>query len=147
MALLSAPELEAFLRAAFPLGTHALVVEDVGERTLRARLPFDPVQIRPGGTISGPTLMGLADSAMYLAVIAAIGPVALAVTTNLSIDFLRKPAPVDVIAEVEVLKLGSRLAVGDVRMRSDGDDRVVARASVTYSIPPGSAAPAPVDRT
>ena len=143
MARLGPRELEAFLREAFPLGSHTLVVEDVGERTLRARLPFDPGQVRPGGTISGPTLMGLADSAMYLAVIAAVGPVALAVTTSLSIDFLRKPAPVDVVAEVEVLKLGSRLAVGDVRIRSDGDDRVVARASVTYSIPPGSLAPAP----
>jgi uncharacterized protein (TIGR00369 family) len=114
------------------------VVEEVGERALRIRQPFDPAQIRPGGTISGPTLMSLADSAMYLAVVAEIGPVALAVTTSLSIDFLRKPAPVAVLADVELLKLGSRLAVGDVRLRSEGDDRLVARASVTYSIPPGS---------
>ena len=136
--MLDARQLEAFLADAFLLGRHTVVVEEVREHGLRLRQPFDPASIRPGGTISGPALMGLADSAMYLAVVAAIGPVALAVTTSLSIDFLRKPGPVAVLADVELLELGARLAVGDVRLRSEGDDRLVARASVTYSIPPGS---------
>jgi uncharacterized protein (TIGR00369 family) len=139
MAVLTAGELEVFLEGAFPQRPRTVTVEAVTERGLRVRQPFDPDQIRPGGTISGPTLMALADTAMYLAVVAAIGPVALAVTTSLHIDFLRKPAPVAVIAEVELLKLGSRLAVGEVRLFSEGSDEPVARASATYSIPPVSA--------
>lgn len=136
MPLLDAAQLEAFLREAFPLARTTLVVEDVSDRGVRLRQPFDPAQVRPGGTISGPTLMTLADTAMYLAVISAIGPVALAVTTSLQIDFLRKPRPVAVLADCQLLKLGSRLAVGDVRLLSAGDPEPVARASVTYSIPP-----------
>lgn len=83
--------------------------------------------------------MTLADMAMYFAVLSMIGPVALAVTTNLNINFLRKPAPADVIAECRLLKLGSRLAVGDVLMFSDmpnGKEEPVAQATLTYSIPP-----------
>lgn len=138
VAVLDAAQLEAFLQEAFPQSRLALTVEDVTDRGVRVRQPFDPSQIRPGGTISGPTLMALADTAMYLAVVAAIGPVALAVTTSLQIDFLRRPGPVAIVAEAELLKLGSRLAVGDVRLSSEGDPAPVARASVTYSIPPGS---------
>lgn len=137
--VMTAAELEAFLQGAFPQSRLTLAVDEVRERGVRIRQPFDAGQIRPGGTISGPTLMTLADTAMYLAVVAAIGPVALAVTTSLSIDFLRKPGPVAVIADAELLKLGSRLAVGDVRLYSEGDHRPVARASVTYSIPPAQA--------
>lgn len=142
-ARMTAAELEAFLGAAFPLARMTLVVEEVTERGVRIRQPFDPGQIRPGGTISGPTLMTLADTAMYLAVVAAIGPVALAVTTSLQIDFLRKPGPAAVVASVELVKLGSRLAVGDVRLFTEGEPEPVARASVTYSIPPASGRPAP----
>jgi len=83
--------------------------------------------------------MGLADTAFYFLVLSRIGPVALAVTTHLSIDFMRRPAPVDVLAEAEMLKLGKRLAVGRVTMTSDGDDRPIAHASITYSIPPPTA--------
>ena len=136
--VLDAVQLEAFLADAFPQARLAVTVEAVTDHGVRIRQPFDPAQIRPGGTISGPTLMTLADTAMYLAVVAAIGPVALAVTTSLQIDFLRKPGPVAVVAEAELLKLGSRLAVGDVRLHSEGDAAPVARASVTYSIPPRS---------
>ncbi len=135
---MDAPQLEAFLAEAFPHARMTLVVDEVTARGVDIRQPFDPAQIRPGGTISGPTLMTLADTAMYLAVVAAIGPVALAVTTSLQIDFLRKPGPVAVLASCELVKLGSRLAVGDVRLRSEGDAALVARASVTYSIPPVS---------
>lgn len=81
--------------------------------------------------------MTLADTAMYIAVLAMIGPVALAVTTNLNINFLRKPSQADVIAQARLLKLGKRLAVGDVTMYSDGDAEPVAHATVTYSIPSG----------
>ena len=140
---LTAAELEAFLQAAFPHAKMTLEVEEVTERGVRIRQPFDPAQIRPGGTISGPTLMTLADTAMYLAVVAAIGPVALAVTTSLQIDFLRKPGPAAVVASAELLKLGSRLAVGDVRLHTEGEPDPVARASVTYSIPPASGRTAP----
>ncbi len=80
--------------------------------------------------------MMLADTAMYMALLGMIGPAALAVTTNLNINFLRKPAQADVIAECKLLKLGRRLAVGDVTMRSDGNGEPVAHATVTYSIPP-----------
>ncbi len=86
--------------------------------------------------MSGPSLMALADSAAYLLILSMIGPVALAVTTSLNINFLRKPAPRDILAEARILKLGSRLAVADVAMFSDGDAEPVAHATVTNSIPP-----------
>ena len=91
---------------------------------------------RPGGTIAGPTLMMLADVAMYIAVLASIGWVPLAVTTNLNINFLKKPAPGALLAECEILKLGKRLAVGSVTIYAEGDDEPVAHATSTYSIPP-----------
>ena len=93
--------------------------------------------LRPGGTVSGPTMFSLADVGVYLAILARIGPKALAVTTNCSIDFMRKPAAgVDLLCDTVLLKLGRVLAVGDCRIYSEGDDRPVARASLTYSIPP-----------
>ncbi len=128
--------LQQFLLDAFPDSPPTTLVEEVGDLRIRLRLPTADHHRRPGGTVSGPTLMTLADSAAYLAVIAEIGPVALAVTTSLHIDFLRKPAMVDVIAEATVLKLGKRLAVVDVALRSDGEVDLVAKAQVTYSIPP-----------
>jgi uncharacterized protein (TIGR00369 family) len=91
--------------------------------------------LRPGGTISGPTLMTLADVAMYLLILTKLGPVALAVTTSLHIDFLRRPEPRPVIARAELLKLGRTLAVGRVVMHSEGDDRAIAHAAVTYALP------------
>ena len=92
--------------------------------------------IRPGGTISGPTMMALSDFALYVAVLGAIGPVALAVTINLSINFLRKPERRDLLAEAKILKLGKRLAVMEVNLFSDGVDEPVAHVTSTYSIPP-----------
>jgi uncharacterized protein (TIGR00369 family) len=93
------------------------------------------MSVRPGGTISGPTMMALADFAMYVAVLAAIGPVPLAVTINLNINFLRKPAPRDLVAEARLLKLGKRLAMGEVTICSDGESEPVAHVTSTYSIP------------
>jgi uncharacterized protein (TIGR00369 family) len=102
----------------------------------RLRQEFLANSLRPGGTISGTTMMLLADVAMYVAVLASIGRTPLAVTTNLNINFLRKPAPGALEAECRLLKLGKRLAVGEVSIRSAGEELLVAHASSTYSIPP-----------
>lgn len=103
------------------------------------RAPFQDDFLRPGGTIAGPYLMGLADFAMYAAVLTMVGPVELAVTTNLNINFLRRPPPADIVADARILKLGKRLAVGEVGLRSDEEDDLVAHVTATYSIPPESA--------
>jgi acyl-coenzyme A thioesterase PaaI-like protein len=92
--------------------------------------------LRPGGTISGPVMMAVADFTMYVAVLSAVGWVPLAVTTNLNINFLKKPGARDLLAEAKLIKLGKRLAVGEVALRSDGDDELVAHVTSTYSIPP-----------
>jgi uncharacterized protein (TIGR00369 family) len=99
------------------------------------RRNFHPKSLRSGGTVSGPIIMALADVAMYVALLSAIGWVPLAVTTNLNINFLRKPAPRDLLAEARLIKLGKRLAVGEVGIRSDGSDDLVAHVTSTYSIP------------
>ena len=129
--------LHAFLAAEFPQVKDDFRVEALApmEATISMR-PRD-AHLRPGGTVSGPSLFALADVAVYLVLMAMIGPKALAVTTNASVDFMRKPAAgKDLLADVRLLKLGRVLAVGDVLIRSDGDDRPVARATLTYSIPP-----------
>ena len=97
-----------------------LEIDAIEPRGVRLRARYDERFLRPGGTIAGPIMMGLADAAMYALVLSRIGPVELAVTTELSINFLRKPAPGDVLAEARPLKLGKRLAVGEVRLWSDG---------------------------
>jgi uncharacterized protein (TIGR00369 family) len=135
---MSVGALEAFLAAEFPQAFHpesGLTIEEVGHGGSRVRQAYRPTLLRPGGTISGPAMMALADFAMYVAVLASIGPVPLAVTTSLNINFLRRPGPADLIAECRLLKLGKRLAVGEVGIRSDGMDAVVAHATSTYSIP------------
>jgi uncharacterized protein (TIGR00369 family) len=133
---MSAAELEEFIKSHFPHVDEPLVrVEAVEENQARIRLPYHDRHLRPGETISGPSLMTLADTAMYVALLAMIGPVALAVTTNLNINFLRKPAKADVIGYCKILKLGKQLAVGEVMMFSEGDEAPVAHATVTYSIP------------
>ena len=129
--------LEAFLREAFPQVADDFAVERADDEATVVRLRVAERHLRPGGTVSGPTMFALADVGVYLAILARLGPVALAVTTNCSIDFLRKPAAGrDLLAEVRLLKLGRVLAVGDVLLFSEGDDAPVARASLTYSIPP-----------
>ena len=136
MTRMTAEELEQFLYSHFPDSTHrAFTVERVDEMYAQVRMRFDQRLLRPGGTISGPSLMLLSDTTTYLALLGMIGPVALAVTTSLNINFLRKPAQADVIAECKLLKLGKRLAVGEVTLRSEGDPNPVAHATVTYSIP------------
>ena len=136
MTRMTAAELDAFLHRAFPqVDQHRFRVEEVRERFARIRMPFHDGHLRPGGTVSGPSLMSLADTAMYVAILAMIGEVPLAVTTNLNINFMRKPGPADVLADARVLKLGKRLAVGDVALYSEGDPEMVAHATLTYSIP------------
>jgi uncharacterized protein (TIGR00369 family) len=138
--MMTVEELERFFLAEFPQVFHAesgLAIEAVWERGCRVRQAFRQRSVRPGGTISGPTMMALADFAMYVAVLAAIGPVPLAVTINLNINFLRKAAPRDLLAEARLLKLGKRLATGEVTIRSQGETEPVAHVTSTYSIPPG----------
>ena len=102
----------------------------------RIRLCVGEKNLRPGGTVSGPALFALADVSVYLAILAMIGPKALSVTTNCAIDFMRKPkSGTDLVCKTRLLKLGRVLAVGDCLIFSEGDDRPVARASLTYSIP------------
>ena len=138
-AVLTAAELEQRLMAEFPEAFHAdsgLAILEARHRGARVRLTPPSNALRPGGTVSGPTLMLLADVSMYVAVLASIGWEPLAVTTNLNINFLRKPRLGALIAECHLLKLGQRLAVGQVTICADGDDEPVAHATSTYSIPP-----------
>jgi uncharacterized protein (TIGR00369 family) len=129
--------LTAFLDAEFPQTSGDFVIERVEEMSVRVRMPVAERHLRPGGTVSGPSMFGLADVSVYLAVLAMIGPKALAVTTNCSVDFMRKPAAgADMICECRLLKLGRVLAVGECLLFSEGVDAPVARASMTYSIPP-----------
>jgi uncharacterized protein (TIGR00369 family) len=136
MPAMTTVELQEFLLGAFPDSPSTMVVEESGEWGVVVRLPVTKAHGRPGATVSGPALMGLADCAAWLGILAQIGPVALAVTTSLHIDFLRKPPLVDMVAEGRVLKLGKSLGVVDVAIRAVGHDDVVAKAQVTYSIPP-----------
>jgi uncharacterized protein (TIGR00369 family) len=129
--------LQSFLTEAFPQVADDFTVEEVRSMAVRVRLHVGEKNLRPGGTVSGPAMFALADVSVYLAILAMIGPEALAVTTNCSIDFMRKPAAGrDLLAEARILKLGRVLAVGDVLVFSDGAADPVARATLTYSIPP-----------
>ncbi|MDO5622443.1 MAG: PaaI family thioesterase [Paracoccus sp. (in: a-proteobacteria)] len=135
-AIMDAAALNDFLARDFPQA-QGFTVAEVTPDGVRMRLAVDNGSLRPGGTVSGPAMFALADVAVYCAILSRIGPVALAVTTNASIDFMRKPAAgVALIADCRLLKLGRALAVGDVLIRSEGSDAVVARSSMTYSIPP-----------
>lgn len=138
-AAMSAAAVEAFLEAEFPqlhAGGRLHSVVSVGRGEAVMRCAYHPSQLRPGGTLSGPTVMTLCDVGLYVAILASIGPVGLAVTTNLSVNFLRKPRPADLVARVRLLKLGKRLAVGEALVVQDDDDAPVAQATGTYSIPP-----------
>lgn len=129
--------LNAFLDDHFPQVAGDLEVRSVAPMRITTALKVDSRHIRPGNTVSGPTMFMLADVSVYLGVLAMIGPKALAVTTNCSIDFMRKPAAgADLVGETRILKLGKVLAVGDVLIYSEGQEAPVARATLTYAIPP-----------
>lgn len=135
---LNADEIAKLLHEVFPQAFYpgcGLILERVEYASIRVRRHFHEDYLRPGGTISGPTMMELADFAMYVAVFSAIGAQPLAVTTNLNINFLRKPAQADLIAEARLMKLGKRLAVGEVTLYSQGSEEPVAHVTSTYSIP------------
>lgn len=139
--VMTVADLEAFLTREFPQAFHSnsgLSIDIVEHGRAVVRLAYSESFVRPGGTISGPTMMMLADFALYLAVLSAIGPVALAVTINFNINFLRRPEPRDLIADASMLKLGKRLAVMEVTLYSDGSEDPVAHVTSTYSIPPSS---------
>jgi uncharacterized protein (TIGR00369 family) len=136
---LSRKELEARLTAEFPEMFNpesGYAIEKLWHGGAIVRRHYHPKSLRPGGTISGPSIMALADFTIYVAVLSAVGWVPLAVTTNFNINFLRKPAPGDLLAEARLIKLGRRLAVGDIGIRSDGAEAdLVAHATSTYSLP------------
>ena len=134
---MDAAALGEFLQTAFAQVAEDFAVEAVSETEITVRLKVAERHLRPGGTVSGPSIFALADVAAYLVILAQIGPRALAVTTNCSVDFMRKPsAGVDLICTARLLKLGRVLAVSDALIFSEGDARPVARANLTYSIPP-----------
>jgi len=130
-------EMTAYLDKVFPQVRGMFGIDRMDEDLLIMRLHTDERHLRPGGTVSGPAMFSLADVAAYVATMARIGPQALTVTTNCSIDFMRKPdSGVDLLAHARLLKLGRVLSVTDVLMYSEGKADPVARANLTYSIPP-----------
>ena len=130
-------ELRAYLVEIFPeawkRGDYS--VETVGPMRATVRLGYHPDHLRPGGTISGPSMFALCDLALYVAILNEIGRVKLAVTTSVTINFLRRPAPADLLGRAKLMKLGKRLAVGEVALYSQGQTEMVAHATGTYSIP------------
>lgn len=128
-------QLQQFLIDEFP--QTKCTIENVGEQSAVVRHPIGFDELRPGGTVSGPTLMAVADVVLYVAILGEIGLVPLAVTTNLSINFLRKPsASADILAHCKLMKLGRTLAVGEVELYSEGQTEPVAHVVGTYSLPP-----------
>jgi uncharacterized protein (TIGR00369 family) len=134
---MSAAEIDAFLEESFPgQMRRAYDVEEVHELGAVLRMPIGDEHQRPGGTVSGPAMMGLADGAAWVATLSRIGPVALSVTSSLTINFLRRP-PVtsDIWADAQLIRLGRRLSVTDVRIFSEAGGELVAQSTVTYAIP------------
>ena len=134
--ILNKTEVMEFLDEVFPQVRNSFSIDELEEKSIRMRLLVNDSHLRPGGTVSGPSMFSLADVSVYAMVRGMIGRQALTVTTNCSIDFMRKPkACKDLIATGKLLKLGRLLAVGDVLLQSDGEDEIVARATLTYAIP------------
>ncbi len=136
---LTAEQVEALIRAGVPMAEDIdLRIERIDDQGALARVPFQSRLVRPGGTLSGPTIMALADAAMYAVVLGRLGKVEMAVTSNLNINFLAKPKPVDLVAEARILKLGRRQAVCEVSLYSQGEEEnLVAHVTGTYALPLG----------
>jgi uncharacterized protein (TIGR00369 family) len=138
-ALLDAQRLQELIDARFPqirAGGRNFIVEEVAARRVCVRMVADPVNTRPGGTISGPAMFTLADFSVYVAIIATLGEAGFeAVTSSLNINFLAKPEANDMTAVVQLIRLGRRLAVGEVELYSDGGSEMVAHAVATYALP------------
>ncbi|WP_027853171.1 PaaI family thioesterase [Marinobacterium litorale] len=136
MQVMSFEEMQRFLSEHFPQGDQYGQLEALGDGWAEMRLAVGDDHLRPGGTVSGPTMMALADVALYVALLSRIGPVPMAVTINLNINFLNRPRPdTDLLARAEMLKVGKRLGVGEVYVSSAGEEDPVAHATLTYSIP------------
>jgi uncharacterized protein (TIGR00369 family) len=138
MPRMNAEEIVSFIEQNFPQGRSFCQIEELGEDWIRLRLPYSDDYLRPGGTISGPALMGFADTGAYFLILSMLGPVALAVTTSLNINFMRRPIPDDMIAKAKMLKLGRQLAVVEIYIEAAKTGDLVAQATATYSIPPKS---------
>ena len=138
MSLVSIKEVQELISEDIPaVAEMGIIFEIVSDNLVRARLPFDNSSLRPGGTISGPTMMGLGDIVVFVCILSRIGIVKDTVTTNLNANFLRKPGPSDLIAEGNLIKLGQRLAYGQVNKFSEKNpDSIVCHVTSTYSIPP-----------
>jgi uncharacterized protein (TIGR00369 family) len=137
---LDAEALNTFLARAFPhgggTGLPKVILAEPGR--VQVMRPYDPSSLRPGGVISGPTLMATADTAAYALILAHIGEVPMAVTTSLTMHFLRPTKPGDLIAEGALLRLGRRIATCDIRLWTEGPDRIAAQATVAYALPDGA---------
>ena len=142
--LLSAAQVADLVDTHFPqvhTGGKHLHIEDIGHRVARVRMQGDDSQMRPGGTVSGPSMFKLADFSLWVVLLGNMGEEALqAVTTNLNINFLSRPKPGDMIAEARIIRLGRRLAVGEIELYSAGAEDMVAHATGTYAIPPAGLA-------
>lgn len=133
---LGAAEIQELIRSGVPAaGEQGLVIDGVGDGEAVARYPFRENMLRPGGTLSGPTMMGLADAAMYAAILGVLGRVEMAVTQNLNINFLARPPAADLIARARIMRMGRRSAVLEVHLHSGEDDRLVAHVTGTYALP------------
>ncbi|MBB4817246.1 uncharacterized protein (TIGR00369 family) [Pseudomonas alcaligenes] len=134
---LSAKQVEALIRQGVPMAEDIdLRIERLDEAGALARVPFQPKLVRPGGTLSGPTIMALADAAMYAVVLGRLGRVEMAVTSNLNINFLARPQAVDLLADARILRLSRRQAVCEVSLYSQGgEDELVAHVTGTYALP------------
>lgn len=134
---LHAEQIQALLRQHFPQVTDEISIDHLHEDNAQIRLHTLDKHLRPGGTVSGPAMFLLADVAAYIAILSRVGARTQAVTTSANIDFLRKPkAQADILAQTRVLKIGTQLAVVDVLLYSEGETAAVARAAMTYSLPP-----------
>lgn len=134
---LTALEVQTLIRGGLPMAEDIdLRIDRLDEEGVLARVPFQAKLVRPGGTLSGPTIMALGDAAMYAVVLGRLGRVEMAVTSNLNINFLVKPKPVDLLAEARILRLSRRQAVCEVSLYSDGNENeLVAHVTGTYALP------------
>ena len=134
---LDAAEIQRRLTIEFPqsFGAGTMMIEAAAPMTARMRMAYHERSLRPGGTVSGPAMFELADCALYVALLATIGWVPLAVTSNITLNFLLRPAAKDLVADCRLFRVGRTLAFGEVSLRSDGEDAIVAHATGTYAIP------------
>ena len=137
MTAITIQEIELLTLESLPFAVdNGFRVDSVGSGTSTVRAPYKESFLRPGGTISGPVIMGLADYSLFVAILTKIGLVELVVTTNFNINFLQRPEPGDLLAVASVIKIGKRLAVGEIEVYLDGEESMIAHATSTYSIPP-----------